>query len=155
MRGWAGLLLGRAGQAKEDFARADALAAELDVTWLREDAACGRSLVELLHRELETAVRAARGVLSSDTRLALPVFEALPNEILGAEAFLLGRFREAVSYFERARTHYAAHHLNRAWGTLAKLFHSEALLCLADEEGAPRRGSSWSISAATSAWPGG
>jgi hypothetical protein len=80
-------------------------------------------------------VRTVRGILASDTGLALPVFEALPNEILGTEAFVSGRFRESIAYFERARAHYAAHHLYSAWGTLAKLMHGEALLCLADEEG--------------------
>jgi hypothetical protein len=65
----------------------------------------------------------------------LPVFEGLPTEVLGAEAFVSGRFRESIAYFERARAHYTAHHLYRSWGTLAKLTHSEALLCLADEEG--------------------
>lgn len=76
-----------------------------------------------------------RGVSASDMRLALPLFDALPVEIRGAEAFLSGRFHEAVTCFERARAHYKTHNLYGAWGTLAKLLHGEALVCLADEAG--------------------
>jgi hypothetical protein len=63
--------------------------------------------------EQNCSVRAVRSVLASDTRLALPLFEALPTEILGAEAFVSGRFRESIAYFERARAHYSAHHLHQ------------------------------------------
>lgn len=132
MRGWAGMLLGHAQQAIEDFRRAGAIAAELDIPWLRDDTACGLAMIEVIYGEPGSSVRT---VLASNMRLALPVFEALPNEILGTEAFIGGRFREAIAYFERARAHYAAHHLNRAWGTMSKLAHGEALVCLADEEG--------------------
>lgn len=135
MRGWAGVLMNRWQSAADDFRRAGALAVELDVPWLRDDAACGNSLVELLHGQLESASQAARRVLSSDVRLALPVLDALATEVLGAEALMSGRFRDAIAYFARARARYLEHHLYRGWGMLTKVWHCEALLCLADEQG--------------------
>jgi tetratricopeptide (TPR) repeat protein len=134
-RGWAGMLLGHARQSMEDFRSAGAIAAELDIPWLRDDAACGLSMIRLLYGEFESSALSMRSVSASDMRLALPLFEALPVEVRGAEAFLSGRFREAVTCFERARAHYKAHNLYSGWGTLAKLVHGEALICLADEEG--------------------
>src|SRR5690606_24069740 len=115
--------------------RADALAAELDVPWLRDDAACGRSLIEVFHGDAGSAAATARRLLASDIRLALPVFEAFANEMLGGEAFIAGRFRSALSFFERARAHYAAHRLERGWGIVTKMLYGEALLCLVDEQG--------------------
>ncbi len=135
MRGWGYAFLGRWQSAVEDFRRADALARELDVPWLRDDVTCGFSVVELCLGRFESASRAARQVLGSDVRLALPALEALATEILATEALMVGRFREAVAYFQRAQAHYTAHHLYRGWGLLTKAAYSEALVCLADEQG--------------------
>lgn len=135
MRGWAAALLGRPDQASSDFDRADALAAELDVPWLRDDAACGRSMIDLFHGDAGSSASTARRILASDIRLTLPVFEAFANEMLGGQAFIAGRFRSARSYFERARAHYTAHRLHRGWGMVTKMLYGETLLCLVDEQG--------------------
>lgn len=135
MRGWCGVLMSRWQSAADDFRRAGALAVELDVPWLRDDAACGRSVVELLHGQLEPASQAARGVLSSDVRLALPALDALATEALGAAALMSGQFRDAIAFFERARARYLERRLYRGWGMLTKIWYCEALLCLADEQG--------------------
>ena len=135
MRGWGATFVGRADQAAADFERAGALAAELDMPWLRDEAAYGQSMVAIMHGHAASAVSTARRILASDIRLALPVFDAFANELLGGEAFVAGRFRDAVGYFERARAHYAAHRLESGWGTMAKMFYGEALLCLVDEQG--------------------
>lgn len=76
-------------------------------------------MIRLLYGEFESSALSMRSVSASDMRLALPLFEALPVEVRGAEAFLSGRFREAVTCFERARAHYKAHNLYSGWGTLA------------------------------------
>jgi serine/threonine protein kinase len=136
MRGWAATLLSYPEQAKNDFQRASDAATELDIPWLRDDAACGSSLIDLLQGNFESATSRVRSLLASDIRLALPLFEALPTEILGVEALLSGRYRDAVILLERARTHYLTHNLYRGWGTFAKLMHSEALVCWAEEVGA-------------------
>ena len=136
MRGWATTIIGHTAQAFDDFDRADALAAELEVPWMREDAACGRSLLSFFHGDPRTVAHTARRLLASDLRVALPVFEAFANEMLGGDAFVNGRFRAAVNYFELARAHFRLHHLYRGWGLTCKLLYGEALLCLADEEGA-------------------
>ncbi|HMY21968.1 MAG TPA: hypothetical protein PKA58_36840, partial [Polyangium sp.] len=83
-----------------------------------------------------SAVARVRLVQASDMRLAMPIFEALPTEILGVEAFLAGRYREAVASLDRARTLYLTHGLYRGWGTFAKLIPSEVLVCWVDEAGA-------------------
>ncbi len=136
MRGAGAGLLGRWRQAADDFRRAGALAAELGVSWLASDAACGRAAVDVLFGRFEDASRAARQVLGSDERMVLPALEALALEVLAVEALLQGRFRDAVAHFDRARSAFAAHDLYRGWGVLTKVAHCEAALCLADEQGA-------------------
>lgn len=135
MRGWGAAFQGRAEQAGEDFERAGALATELDIPWLRDEAAYGQSMVAVVHGHAAFAVSTAHRMLASDMRLALPAFEAFANELLGGAAFVAGRFRDAVGYFERARSHYTAHRLERGWGAMTKMFYGEALLCLVDEQG--------------------
>lgn len=135
MRGWAAMLSSHMVQAKEDFQRAADNATDLNIPWLREDAACGLSFAELFCGEIASAGQRARLVMASDMRIAMPLFEAMPTEILGVEAFFSGRYREAVASLDRARTLYTTHGLYRGWGTFAKLLHSEALLCWADEAG--------------------
>ena len=135
LRGWGYGVFGRTQPASDDFRRAGALADELDIDWLRHDAACGRALVDALRGDFSASAEAARRVLTADIRLALPVLEALGNEILGLEASISGRFRDSVSYFDRARAHYLAHHLNQGWGVMTKIGFLEARLCLADERG--------------------
>ncbi len=134
-RGWGSLLLGHGASAAKDFARASALATELGIPWLLHDATSGGNLASLLRGDLETAASAARAQLGANINLALPVFEGLAIEILAGEAFMTGRFREAVLYSERARAHYQAHRLYDAWGQAVKLGYIEALLCQADEQG--------------------
>jgi eukaryotic-like serine/threonine-protein kinase len=123
MRGAGAALLGRWRQAADDFRRAGALAAELGVSWLASDAACGRAAVDALFGRFEDASRAARQVLGSDERMVLPALEALALEVLAVEALLQGRFRDAVAHFDRARRAYAAHDLYRGWGVLTKVAH--------------------------------
>lgn len=135
-RGWGRAILGFSEAAADDFRRAGALADELDVAWLRHEAACGRGLTMVFHGEFEESVAYAREVLTSDIRLTLPVFEAMSNEILGLEATLTGRFRDSIAYFDRALSQYRHHHLLDGWGVLTRIGVLEARLCLADEQGA-------------------
>lgn len=135
MRGWAAMLLSYPAQAHDDFQRAMDLATHSNIPWLHNDAACGLSLTELYRGEFAAAVARMHLVLASKMRLAMPVFEALPTEILGVEAFLTGRYREAIASLDRARTLYLTHGLYRGWGTFAKLVPSEVLVCWVDEAG--------------------
>jgi hypothetical protein len=136
LRGAGAALLGRWRQAADDFRRAGALAAELDVPWLACDAACGLAAIEVFFGRFDESSATARRVLASDERMVLPALEAVALEVLAVEALLRGRFRDALVRFDAARHGYAAHDLYRGWGVLTKLGHCEAALCLADEQGA-------------------
>ena len=134
LRGLGHAIVGRLDRAREDHRGARALADELNVPWLRLDSDCGLGMVELFFGNHEAGTRAAKGVLTSGLRLALPALEAQANEIMGIEAALDGRFREAVGYLDRVDSHLKTHRLERAWGSMTKLVRLEARLCLADEQ---------------------
>jgi len=134
-RGWAGIFTSRFAAAVSDFDQARAVALDLNIEWLAADAACGKSLVDCIQGRFDEATRAARALLASDIRIALPAIEALSTEILGAVAFMNGRFRDALAELARARVIYKTHHLERGWGYLIYIEEAEALLGLADHEG--------------------
>jgi tetratricopeptide (TPR) repeat protein len=135
-RAWGSFVGGRLEVARADFDLALSMGKELSIGWLVADAACGLSMADALQGRFDEAERAARQLLASDVRLALPAIEALSTETLGWVALLRSQYRESASELGRVREIHERHHLERGWSYLLELAEAEALLCLVDEQGA-------------------
>lgn len=134
-RAWAALMLGHVHVAAPDLEVAHAQARAAGTAWVEADALAGRAIVDCLMGRFDRALERCQTLLSTDTRLAFPVVEAIATEVVGAVAFMQGRYHQAVAHLERAMDIYARNGLSRGWGFLAPLEHAEALCCLADEAG--------------------
>lgn len=142
-RAWVRGLVGSVPEAHAEFVEAEALARDVDAAWLVADAMAGRMLSALVVGRVAEGERTARELLTSDVRLAFPVFEQLAVEGMAGVAFISGRFDAAATGYERALTLLRRHRLDEGWGWLLPMELLEATCCLADQSGAasvPRLG---------------
>ncbi len=139
-RAWTRGIIDSVPGARLDFLEAEREAVAMGDLWMATDARCGRGLTEVVLGNFDEALALSSGVLSSDVRLSFSAFDALANEARAGVALMTGRYRDALSGYQRAATLLSQHRLSEGWGWLLPMELVEATCCVVDSSGGGNTG---------------